>query len=488
MRVLVVSNMYPRDYNRIGGIFVHEQVKALRAKGVDARVVSGGPHWLPARQPLNAARQVRWHLRHNRSPQWTEHEGVPVVYFPYFAGAFCRVAVYPQLYRWSLLRWIDEIRRDFPFDLVHAHTAFLDGTAGAGVAQRFGVPLILTEHTGPFTLLTRTLAMRLQTERAINAADHVLAVSSALRRDILKNVRVRRPDHLTVMPNGVDVSTFAPVSDPMSSLAMPGWPGDYMGAAEMADLLRQVRGIAFDTEGDPAAGLEALRHAILHTVGSGDASGEETPAEVPDEMRDDTLINALWVGHFVDVKRIDRLVHGFAIAHRRNPRLRLTLLGASADGGGVEHEIREQIRKEGLTEVVRILPGTGRDGVRHQMQRCDFLVISSETETFGVVAIEALSLGKPVLSTRCGGPEDIISSPELGLLVDKDGESIAIGMTEMARRIAGFDAEAIRRHTVETYGFDRISDRLIELYGRFVGHASGQGGVAAPAAAVCEAP
>lgn len=482
MRVLVVSNMYPRDHNPIGGIFVHEQVKALRAKGVDARVVSGGPHWLPARQPLNAARQVRWHLRHNRSPQWTQYEGVPVVYFPYFAGGFCRVDFYPRLYSWSLLRWIDEIRRDFPFDLVHAHTAFLDGFAGAGVARRFGVPLILTEHTGPFTLLTRTLAMRLQTEQAINAADHVLAVSSALRKDILANVRVNRPERITVIPNGVDVRAFSTAFDPMEILHKPGWPGDYMGRDDLADLLRRVRGLAFAEDGVPAEQMETLRQALLGTVKpSADAQDVVEGLEIKDE----SLIQALWVGHFVDVKRIDRLVHGFAIAHRRNPRLRLTLLGASATGGGVEHEIREQIRKEGMGDVIRILPGTGREGVRHHMSHCDFLVVSSETETFGVVAIEALSLGKPVLSTRCGGPEDIIASPDLGVLVDKDGESIAIGFAEMAKRLPSFDAEKIRNHAIANYSFENISGRLIELYGRFLG--TDHRGVGAPSELACEA-
>lgn len=446
MRVLVISNMYPRAYNSIGGVFVHEQVKALRAEGIDARVVSGGPHWLPSRQPINALRQVRWHVRNNRTPQWSHYDGVPVVYFPYFAGAFCRIPFYPWLYRWALMRWIEDIRKEFPFDLVHAHTAFLDGTAGASVARRFGVPLVLTEHTGPFTLLTRTAAMRIQTEKAVNAADRVLAVSSFLRDEMLRHISVRQPERLTVVPNGVDTAFFTPCED--SEDLRDAWPTLVASDPRIAaDTLREIWEI-ISGDGEAPEKVEGVRRALDSVFRSSVEEGAEGQ-----------VISVLWVGHFVDVKRIDRLIDAFAIAHRRDGRLRLTLLG-----GGSSADVREQIGRLGLDMVVRILPGADRKGVLQEMRKCDFLVVSSETETFGVVAIEALSTGKPVLSTRCGGPQDVIVSPDLGMLVDQDPESMAIGLNAMARRIASFDAHAIREHAVRAYAYPEIAQRLIALY------------------------
>ncbi len=45
----------------------------------------------------------------------------------------------------------------------------------------------------------------------------------------------------------------------------------------------------------------------------------------------------------------------------------------------------------------------------------------SEYETFGVVLVEALALGKPVIATKCGGPESIVT-PEVGYLISKNSE------------------------------------------------------------------
>ena len=71
------------------------------------------------------------------------------------------------------------------------------------------MPLVITEHTGPFAKLTRDRTIRRWTVRSLRAADRVIAVSEAQSRDLLPYLADRR-DRLTVLPNGVDTSLFRP--------------------------------------------------------------------------------------------------------------------------------------------------------------------------------------------------------------------------------------------------------------------------------------
>ena len=67
---------------------------------------------------------------------------------------------------------------------------------------------------------------------------------------------------------------------------------------------------------------------------------------------------------------------------------------------------------------MHLLGKKNRNEVKFEMQQADCFVLSSYHETFGVVLIEAMSCGLPVLSTKSGGPESIIKSSKLGKLCD----------------------------------------------------------------------
>lgn len=53
--------------------------------------------------------------------------------------------------------------------------------------------------------------------------------------------------------------------------------------------------------------------------------------------------------------------------------------------------------------------------------RCDFLVMNSRFETFSLICCEAMSCGKPVLATRCGGPQEFVDD-KTGILIDVDDD------------------------------------------------------------------
>ena len=98
------------------------------------------------------------------------------------------------------------------------------------------------------------------------------------------------------------------------------------------------------------------------------------------------------------------------------------------------------------------------------MAAANVFVLPSHHETFGVVVIEALALGKPVIATRCGGPESIIESGD-GLLVPTNNiEALAQAMAEISSHMDQYDPVDIRERCRIRFGEEAIVSRLIEVY------------------------
>lgn len=386
-QVLVISHMYPRSYNKISGIFVHEQVKALREQGVDVRVLSGEPFWVNS---WSIVRLIRGLREYGRSPSKTvDYEGVPVTYFPWFVGTWVPHWAQAWTYSNGLSRIWRDWSKDSAFGIVHAHTSNLDGTAGRNAASRTGARLLVTEHMGPFDVLANHPIKTAKTRAAVRTADRVFAVSSALRSNMIRKVGFAA-QRVEILGNGVDLKTFVPAESKEGS----------------------------------------------------------------------TATRAIWIGHHVSVKRIDRLLSAFARAQAQNPALRLSLLGS----GELLDQAVAQAASLGIQDKVTFLPATDRAGVAAAIQAHDYVVISSETETFGLVALEAMACGKPVLSTACGGPQDVIVSDQLGLVVANSEDGLAGGLVEMANRAATFDPARIRAHVERTGSWDHVARSLTEAY------------------------
>ena len=89
-------------------------------------------------------------------------------------------------------------------------------------------------------------------------------------------------------------------------------------------------------------------------------------------------------------------------------------------GSGAQHltkQLQEQVRVMGLADRVS-LAGRWPGSIETVLSAIDVLVISSEQESFGLTAIESLAVETPVVSTRCGGPEEIIEDGKNGFLVN----------------------------------------------------------------------
>ncbi|HYE37877.1 glycosyltransferase [Methylocaldum sp.] len=93
--------------------------------------------------------------------------------------------------------------------------------------------------------------------------------------------------------------------------------------------------------------------------------------------------------------------------------------------------ILKRIDSNGLQSSVK-LAGRWPEEIQYVMAAIDVLVISSEQESFGLTAIEALAMETPVVSTRCGGPEEIIEDGINGYLVPvKDAEAMSDAILDL---------------------------------------------------------
>ena len=139
-------------------------------------------------------------------------------------------------------------------------------------------------------------------------------------------------------------------------------------------------------------------------------------------------------------------------------------------GDGEEKErLEQQTSKAGVNGRIRFLGQLDREQMRSTMQRCDAFVLPSFYETFGVVLIEALATGKPVIATRCGGPESIVNEKN-GFLVDPaNADALGGAMRQMIETRDRFHKETIRADCIARFSRRAVIGELGNIY-RFVGH------------------
>lgn len=177
------------------------------------------------------------------------------------------------------------------------------------------------------------------------------------------------------------------------------------------------------------------------------------------------------IAMLVEGKGIHRLINAFAQAFQLDADVVLKI-----GGDGPERSRLEDLAKRlGLSSRVRFLGSLSREGVVDAMVNSDVLVHPSSYETFGVVLIEALALGKPVIATRCGGPDSIVR-PGDGVLVPVDDiASLADAMSTMRDSFIQYDAEEIRQMCFERFGEHAISARLRKVYDQVLSDLSKSG-------------
>ncbi|MBN1122470.1 MAG: glycosyltransferase family 4 protein [Anaerolineae bacterium] len=150
-------------------------------------------------------------------------------------------------------------------------------------------------------------------------------------------------------------------------------------------------------------------------------------------------------------KNVGMLIRAFAIIHERHPQIKLVLAGEAPD-----EPLRSLVNSLGIGRSVVFAGMVSREELLKLYQGATLFVLPSTQEGLGIVVLEALACGTPVIATRCGGPEGFVIDGETGKLVDDphDAEAFAEAVLnvlpsagQMRERCAAF-AEAVYSYPV----------------------------------------
>lgn len=168
----------------------------------------------------------------------------------------------------------------------------------------------------------------------------------------------------------------------------------------------------------------------------------------------------LHIAVFKPVKDQQNLLTAFKSVVEKNGNVELLVAG----DGELHDVLHEQVRTIGLEDHIRFLGRLDRDAIAEQLRSCDCLVLSSKYETFGLVIVEAMLFGKPVIATRCGVSLSIVDE-NIGYLVDVgDEKALAGAMLKMMETKERFDSEYIRKFTIENFGKEKFLNTLTKIY------------------------
>ena len=134
-------------------------------------------------------------------------------------------------------------------------------------------------------------------------------------------------------------------------------------------------------------------------------------------------------------------------------------------GDGSQRSWLEALTVEnGVKDQIIFLGALSRDDVSKWMNKCDCFVLPSRYETFGVVYIEALASGRPVIGALNGGAEDIISNLNGYLIPIDDIDILAEKMIEVYDNIESYDEEEIRIDCLKRFSPKVIVNKIISVY------------------------
>ncbi|HZE94776.1 MAG TPA: glycosyltransferase family 4 protein [Gemmatimonadales bacterium] len=212
---------------------------------------------------------------------------------------------------------------------------------------------------------------------------------------------------------------------------------------------------------------------IPYAVGFSDGAPPPAAA-LPRRQPDDPFV-ILFVGSLVERKGVRYLIDALQLLPPQLPA-RLAIIG----DGPERPRLAEQVRRQGLEHRVTLPGRVSEEELRRAYAAAHVLVLPAivdtrgDTEGLGVVLLEAMTYGVPVVGSNLGGITDIIVDGETGLLVPpEDPRALAASLARLAADpdLAGRLGQAGSRHVLDHFGWPAVTAQWLDCYASALGSA-----------------
>ena len=380
-RILFVPSWFPNHDDPISGIFIQEQAVALAREFDVAVLIPGMAAW---RNLGKSNRPDKSILEHQAGlPVYREFARPLIPHGPESTdyATFARAA--QNGFKKLISEWGTP-------DVIHAHVVLPGGWSALKLSQRYKIPIVLTEHSSPFSMHLGTELSRRLVRETLTGVNRLIAISPALANQLLE--------------------------------FQPGLKINVIGESVRTDFFV------------PANGVEKQ-----HRKGK----------------------SFFVAARLAEQKGLQHLIEAVHILVQRGLNSFEMVIGGD---GPDRSKLEQQAESLGVADRCRFLGALNREQVREEMQNCDVFVLSSLHETFGVVVGEAMACGKPVISTRCGGPEFVVNE-QTGVLVDvAKPEEMADAMADFILNRVSFDPQAVRTSVVNRFSPEMFVRNVTAVY------------------------
>lgn len=173
-------------------------------------------------------------------------------------------------------------------------------------------------------------------------------------------------------------------------------------------------------------------------------------------------VKLLVVADLVDeIKNISGVIRAMAALHTEFPEIQLHIIG----GGKDKTALTELSEAMGLLDKTVFFEGMkSNEEVYSALEKCSFLIVNSRFETFSLICAEALSCGKPVIATRCGGPEEIIAEGTGYLIPVNDDAALVSAIRKMIHNLTDFKPEFLTKYSNEHFSPEHAAEKFRQVY------------------------